>query len=132
MFLIAIADLLFTHDYVVDSLIAAAAIRGRRLFRSTCVIVRLLFTGGVFLRNTVLTRAILSYEAIKKTVLSMELHCSRRTMDARKKARILVDVEVELCSENESRSRSAGAVLSPTEAASSSSLNEEQKLRSSI
>ena len=66
MFLIAVACLLFTHDYVVDSLIAAAAIRGRRLFLSTCTLVWLLFTGGVYSRavsfpgNTVYLSFILS------------------------------------------------------------------------
>ena len=50
MLFIAITQLLFTHDYIVDSLIAADTIRGQRLFRSTCTLVRLLFKGGVYLR----------------------------------------------------------------------------------
>ena len=37
MLFLAITHLLFTHDYVVDSLIAAAPIRGRCSFHSTCI-----------------------------------------------------------------------------------------------
>ena len=50
MLFIAITHLLCTHDYVVDSLIAAATIQGWRLFHLTCTLVRLLFKAGVYLR----------------------------------------------------------------------------------
>ena len=61
------------------------------------------------------------HEARKKTLLSLEPHCSTRTMEARKRARLRDDVEIELSSDNESRSESDSAVLSCTYAASSSS-----------
>ena len=69
----------------------------------------------------VLTRATLNYEVRKKTLLSLERHCSTRTMEARKRARVRDDVEIELSSENESRSESDSVVLSSTYVASSSS-----------
>ena len=47
MLFISISNLLFISDYVVESLIAAATIRGRRLFHSTSTLERLLFKGGV-------------------------------------------------------------------------------------
>ena len=69
----------------------------------------------------VFTVATVDYEARKKTLLSLEQHCSTRTMEAKKRARVCDDVEIELSSENESRSESDSAVLSSTDAANSSS-----------
>ena len=80
-----------------------------------------LFKLFLYLIWMVLIRTTLSYEVRKKTLLSLERHCSTRTMEARKRARAHDDVKVELCSDNESRSESDSAVLSFTDVASSSS-----------